>query len=348
MECGAIVSDERDSCVYLVEADPNAVSAGIRRLRRLVWISAGVLMGGMCVGAVVRSFEGHRLELSFLVPYPLATLLLAGAIVRFVIPHCLRQADVMIGADFILAPAMGAPRGAAVVRYQDIVHVRLDISKGHIEGATTRARGMWVVAASGLREPAVVVRAILDRAPDHVKWRRTWHPFARLSREEVRRMVEEAQVPDMSGLLPSTLRYARADEMFSRGRAQRGAWRCVRGEEVLRSVNAVSRQPSSPAGRYVSLMLVQMFLDGPTTRVLKRSEPLPALSVGWETAAPPPLEEVLAELNAKCGLAPRSATHPMEGTTSIVIQGTPCCVSCRFDDNSDVCCEIGQPVRGVP
>jgi hypothetical protein len=91
-------------------------------------------------------------------------------------------------------------------------------------------------------------------------------------------------------------------------------------------------------------MLFQRFEEGPATRVLKRSEPLPVLTFRTETAEPPTLEEVLNALKDKCGINAKWHRGPVDGTIPIGIQGVPCTVLCRFDDASDICCQI-RPER---
>jgi hypothetical protein len=87
-------------------------------------------------------------------------------------------------------------------------------------------------------------------------------------------------------------------------------------------------------------MLLQMFEDGPATRLVKRSEPLPTLTFKTATAEPPPLEDVLNHLKGMCGIHLQRRSGPADGTINIRIQRTPCRVLCRFNEEADTCCEI--------
>jgi hypothetical protein len=91
-------------------------------------------------------------------------------------------------------------------------------------------------------------------------------------------------------------------------------------------------------------MLLQMFEDGATTRVLKRSEPLRALTRESETATPPPFDDVSSRLKHMCVIDPERSAAPVDGTVDMHIEGSsgqfqPCRFHCWFDD-ADTCCEI--------
>jgi hypothetical protein len=66
------------------------------------------------------------------------------------------------------------------------------------------------------------------------------------------------------------------------------------------------------------------------------------ITVKTDRAEPPPLEQVVNDLKKKCGIDPGSRSGPVEGTITIHvgIQRVPCKILCRFDDNSDTCCQL--------
>ncbi len=67
---------------------------------------------------------------------------------------------------------------------------------------------------------------------------------------------------------------------------------------------------------------------------------MPTLTLESGTAEPPPLEDVLARLKTMCRLDPKSNVGPMEGAIDITINRTACKALCRFDSNTDTCCQI--------
>jgi hypothetical protein len=159
-------------------------------------------------------------------------------------------------------------------------------------------------------------------------------------------MIEETQVPDINALLPPSKHYALIDEIrparqLEKPQPGRTGWLGrLLGGGTYETADLVSLQIPTPASRYVMLMFLQMFEDSPATRTLRRSEPLPVVTFGMETAEPPALEEVLSHVRGKCMPPLKHNRGPAEGTINLTIQGTPCRVLCRFDDDSDTCCQI--------
>jgi hypothetical protein len=220
----------------------------------------------------------------------------------------------------------------AVARHRDIVSVTLDVVQGHITGALVHAKWLTMVPIRFVRDPAIAVREVFEHGPDRVTWRRSGRRFAKFSRDEVKALIEESHPPDISNALPRSAAYASADDLFPQ---RKGLF----AQTPTRSVNTVSLRSPTAVDRYVSLLLLQMFETGPTTRVLRRSEPLPAVTFETETAEPLSLEEVLDHLKDKCGFNPQTA-GPLEGTLPLSIQQIPCTLRCRFDDRTDACCVI--------
>lgn len=311
----------------------------------------GFLAVVACLGLAVMITLLEGREPRFLDLLVFLGLLLAVAVVvaYVVVPRAIKPRRVWVGGDFLQVEGMPPSGYASMARYDKIVGVRIDMSKDRIVGATIVARGGPVLIRR-IKEPAVVIRAIFDRASEKIKWRRTWRPLTRLKRDKVKEMLEQAGAPDLDSLLPSGKTYSYADEVSTREHPveprpePRGLWDRWFGGTTY-EVSIMSPQVPTPASLYVGFMLRRMFEDGSTTHVLKRSEPLRTLTLKSETATPPPLDDVLDRLKHMCGIDPARSAAPADGTinTNMVAssgQPQPCKFHCRFDDNSDACCEI--------
>jgi hypothetical protein len=339
--------EQRDNYVYLVEADPAAVARAARRVKLLTFIPIAMVLTLACWAWWVQPPDGNRLPLPVLITiWSVALAVLALSIHRISL-NSVRQGDISLGADFVAGPSLPSSGRISIARFKDIVRVVLDVSQGRITGVTVTARRFAAVSARRVTDPAIIVRAIFEQAADTVKWRRSsWPCTRRLSREEVNALIEKAHVPDIRRGLPPSAEYARADDLFARDRAQEptpgkaGLLRRLPGRGTCRSVNVVALRAPTPISRYVGLMLFQMFEDGPATRVLKRSEPLPVLTFRTERAEPPPLADVLKDLMRICGINAKHHSGMADGTIHIGIQRVPCKVFCHFDDSSNVCCEL--------
>jgi len=317
-----------------------------------IFILLAVLALATCLGlaALVAHLDGRGGGLSLLDTLILfgVIAIIAVAIAYVVLPTTIKGQSALIGGDFIRTDP--APQGyVPQAKFDDILRVILNVSRGRIIGTTVVARTMSV-RIRYVRTPALVVRAILDRAPENVEWRRSWLPFARLSRDRVRQMLEQAETPDVYALLPPGQSYSRADQMFSRDgpQAPLPGRRGRHGSEMGWPLDIKSPVLPTPAGRYVNIMLLRMFEDGETLRVLKRLESLLPITLGAETVTAPPLDDVLAHLRKKCHIAPGSSAGPTEGTLDLAIRETPCKLWCRFDDDTEVCCEIRLAAMDIP
>jgi hypothetical protein len=337
------MADTSERWLYCVESDPDVVAAAARPFQILVFglVAAFVVLACFAWWADMPRDSGP----SPLIPAGLAVGgLLLAALVSLAMGNCIMKNDVYIGADFVAASLSGpsrSPRGFVFTRYTDIVRVSLDVSKGRIAGVTIRGKGLNVVPARWVNDPAVVVRAIFEQAPPDVMWRRSRRPFAKLSREEVGAMIEKTRLPDINALLPPSAAYVRADDMFGpKGGQPTGLLARLFVKGPTRSVNVITLQTMTPVSCYVDLMLLQMFEAGPAVQVMKSSEPLPVMTFGEHTAEPQPFEDVVHYLAMKCGLDPRNASGWMKGTFDLTIQKVPCKVLCRFDNSLDLRCEI--------
>ena len=311
----------------------------------------GFLVVVACLGLAVMITLLEGREPRFLDLLVFLGLLLAVAVVvaYVVVPRAIKPRRVWVGGDFLQVEGMPPSGYASMARYDEIARVRIDRSKGRIMGATIVARSGPVLIRR-IKDPAVVIRAILDRAPQKVKWRRTWRPLTRLKRDKVKKMLDQAGAPDLDSLLPPDKTYSSAEEWLSRKQpvgpelGRTGWWNRWFGAKVYKQ-QFMSPELPTAASLYVGFMLRQMFEDGSTTHVLKRSESLRTLTLKSETATPPPLDDVLDRLKHMCGIDPARSAAPADGTinTNMVAssgQPQPCKFHCRFDDNSDACCEI--------
>jgi hypothetical protein len=330
------MAEERDNYVYIVEADPEAVKRAVRRLQILVLIFIPILLVGVCAAWVVRSLMGESLSLSSSVPALLILVAIPAVAAHLVVPRFIKKTDVMIGQDFILAPTITFPNSPVVVRHEEIRRVRLAVSKGRIVGATIGAKGLDVCTGR-IKDPALVVRAVFERTPDKVKWCRSWQPFRRLSRDEVAELIEKSGAGSLGELLPPSVTLAHAGDVFP---PKKGFFGRRTDGEVSATFKGLSAERPTPASRYVNLLLLQMLQDGSTTRVLRRSEPLPTLALELQTSEPLSFEDVLNRLKAMCRLEPHADPAVIDGTVDVIINRTPCKLLCRFDRGSDACCQI--------
>jgi hypothetical protein len=348
---------DRDNYVYIAEADPKAVATAVRRRYIAFFVYLVVTLGVMCLTAgivvVLARLDGHVPPLfDFLERMFIAFLVLGGVgaavFYLYILPQCRREPAVMIGGDFINAPLAASPNYNTIVKYKDMTRVKLNIAKGRIVGAIVAAKGR-AVCTGRIKDPGIVVRAIFERGPETVEWRQSWRPLRRLSREQVKELIEKASVPDVYSLLPPSQDYTQADDLSSwkeRVPGMRGWLGRLLGGGRCETTTLVSPEIATPVTRYVNLLLYQMFREGAKTRVLRRSEPLPALTVESETITAPPLEDVLDRLKFMTGLDPRTRRTPIESTIRLTFGGTepsagvPHNVVCQFDDKSDTCCQI--------
>ena len=331
-------SDQNDNWVYLVESDPKALARTNRPAQIIVLIVFSFLLTVACCVWWLDPPEGQRPWLPLLIALWCAGLLICVFLCFRV--QITKDGPVWFGQDFI-AGSVPTVRGVAIVRYKDIVRVTLNLSKGRIMGATIQAKGMTTIVAQWLTEPAVVVRAILDHAPEYVKWRRAGQPFTSLTRDEVEALIEKIRFPDLHAALPPGCTYARADDMFPEDRSDRNSLFARRSaEQRVRAVNAVSLRAPTPISRYVNLMLLQMADTGLTKRILTQSEPLPVPTLHGDTTTSQPFEDVIRHIKTMCGMNPEQASGLQEGTAEIAVQRTRYKVTCRIDDRADRRCEI--------
>jgi hypothetical protein len=296
-----------------------------------VLITVGLEVAIRLLAGPLSSFSAILMVLLVLIVLPMGVSGLIAA-------RCAHRAqiEIMVGGDFLFGPTATGP---GFMKYNSIRRVGLDISEGGIVGATIAA---WISAVhvKRVKDPAVLVRAIFEHGPDGIRWHYAWHPFRRLSREEVRTLIEQSHAQSLDELLRPSVTLACMEDMFP---SAKGIFGYLFGTSTSGTIRFATSGSFTPTDRYLNLMLVQMFKDGSTTRVLKRSEPLPVIVTSeGETIAPPPLEDVLDRLHAMCELDHRIGRSCVKGTIDMVFQPTRCHYKalCRFDDDSDACCEI--------
>ena len=335
--------------MYTAEADEQAVAADIRRVRILILIVVLAVIGALSLAVLTMLLEGRESFLSGPLRGLAVVSVIAVVVAYIVLPRAIRMRRVWVGADFIQIEGTPPSGYASMAKFDDVVAVRIDMSKGRIVGATIVARGGPVLIRR-VKDPAVIIRAVFDRVPQKVKWRRTWLPLTRLSRDDVRQMLDQAGAADIDSLLPPGQTYSCAEEWFSRKQpaearpGPKGFWDCLTGAKIYKRTFASTELPT-PASLYVNFMLLQMFEDGATTRLLKRSQPLPTLTRDSQTAPPPPLEDIVARLKQMCSIDPGRSASPVDGTLELQIGDDPdgahpCKLHCRFNDTADTPCEI--------
>ena len=332
--------------IYFAEADEEAVARALRWRRVALLVAAVVLAGAMLASTFIAPEEK---ALSFAEALAISACIGVVAVVvgYVVLPRKVRGRRIWVGGDFIAAENSPATY-TSLAKYDDIVRVFLRVSQGRIVGATVAAK-TGLLYIGWIENPASVIRVILDRAPERVKWYRSWLSFVRLRRDKVREMIERVDAPDILALLPPGKDHSCADEVFSRDRpkvplpGKRGLF----GPQMGWPVEIATPVLASPASRHVNFMLIQMFQNGTTTSVLKQSQPLPDLTLGSDTATAPPLDEVLAVLKRRCRLDPNHRRGPREGMFELTIEDTPCKLECRFDDDVESCCQMCMTVAGA-
>lgn len=253
--------------LYLLQADKEGVAAMRRRMQTLGWVLTIGALGFIGLEVAVRRLFGPGassaeivlLVLSMVVVFPVG-------IGYLILPRLVRPAQMqtMVGGDFLFGLTATGP---AFLEYRKVRRVSLDISEGVIVGATVAAR-FSAIHARRVKEPAVLVRAIFEHGPDSIRWHRAWHPFRKLDREEVRAFIEQSHAQSLEELVPPSATLGRFKEMFPPAQGWRerlfGTGRSV-------TIHGTFSEHPTPASRYVNLMLLQMFEDGPATRTLKRS-----------------------------------------------------------------------------
>jgi hypothetical protein len=335
---------------YIAEGDQQAVARDIRRIRILILITVLAMTAAMAFAVAVAYLDvSERLSVNRALAIIGVATTIAVVVAYVVLPRTVKAHAVWVGGDFIKTEGIPPQGYASMVKFDDIVRVRLAVSKTRIVGATIAARS-GLVLIRRVKQPAMVIRAIYEKAPKGVKWRRTWLPLTRLSRDDVRHMLDQAGAADIDSLLPPGRTYSGAGEWFSRKRpaearpGPKGWWDCLTGAKIYKRTFASTELPT-PASLYVNFMLLQMLEDGSTTRLLQRSQPLPTLTRDSQTAPPPPLEDVVDRLKRMCNIDPDRSASPVDGTLELQIgddpgQARPRKLHCRFNDAADTRCKI--------
>lgn len=307
------------------------------------------MIGALSLAVLTMLLEGRKSFLSGPLQGLAVVSVIAVVVAYVVLPRVIKKRCVWVGADFIEIERTPPSGYASMAKFDDIVAVRIDMSNGCIVGATIVARGGPVLIRR-VKNPAVIIRAVFDRVPQKVKWRRTWLPLTRLSRDDVRKMLDQAGAADIDSLLPPGQTYSCAEEWFSRKQpaearpGPKGWWDGLTGARIYKRTFAGTELPT-PASLYVNFMLLQMLEDGSTTRLLQPSQPLPTLTRHSQTAAPPSLDEIVSRLQHMCNIDPKRSTAPVDGTLDMVFEGSsgqpqPCKLRCRFNATADTRCEI--------
>ncbi len=331
------MASDKPHCVLVVDGDERALRATTRWLTIIV--SVGLAVCFLAFGSIYVLCRMYPDQMSGVklaaLPLVLGSIVVIWVVavggLRLCTRHLAKRVHVTIGDDFLIAP-LGGPTTtlACITRFGDIRCVDLDLSKGRISGAIVRAKAR--ASLRGIKDPATIIRTIFERTGPEVKWRQSvglWR--RRLTRDQVRGLVEDSGGKDIGARLPPDAAYATADECLDRSNPR----------EILH----LTCNPPTPAERYVNLLLMEMSPDGLGTRTLKRSEILPSIRFRDEKVEPPPVDDVVNRLKLMCALKPRRYRKPVDGTMGLTLNLNELGprqfkVTCHFDDQADACCTI--------
>ncbi len=198
---------------YLLETDPAVVAKANRRIQIPMFITFAAFVTLLCFIWRVDPPQGRPLPWPLLIAVWVAGILLS--LLAFRMRGLPKNNEVLIGADFLAAGMSDSRVSLAIGKYDDVVAVYLALAKGQIVGAGVRLKGFNVLSVQGVKDPALAVRAIFDRAPTRVKWRRLRLPYTRLTRDEVAALIARAALPPLARALPPGAAYGRKDEIFA-------------------------------------------------------------------------------------------------------------------------------------
>ncbi|MDI9434204.1 MAG: hypothetical protein QM570_21005 [Planctomycetota bacterium] len=235
------MGQEQEHWVYLAASDRHAAARANRRMQTMLF---AILASFVTVGCW--AWWGNQPD-STRPGLPLVATLWAGGILVSMLCFCVRGmftgSKATIGSDFLTASMSASGPGMTIVEYKDIRAVNIGLSKDRIVEIGIRMGGLTMLSIQHVQDPAIAVRAIFEWGPTHVKWRRLRWPWTRLTRDEVRALIDRADLPNMDALLPPGARWARVDDVFVRdakGRLSVG--------ESPRSVSMVSRRSATDSG----------------------------------------------------------------------------------------------------
>ncbi|MDI6448001.1 hypothetical protein [Anaerobaca lacustris] len=208
------MGQEQENWVYLMESDPNAVARANRRVQTILFT---IFASFVTIG--VWAWWGNQPD-GIRPGLPLVATLWAGGILVsllcFRVRGMVKGGEAAIGGDFLTASMPTLGRGMTIVEYKDIRTVNIGLSKDRIVEIGIRARRLTELYIQHVQDPAIAVRAIFEWGPAHVKWRRLRWPWTRLTRDEVRALIDQADLPNMDTLLPPGAIWARVDNVFVR------------------------------------------------------------------------------------------------------------------------------------
>ena len=208
------MGQEQEHWVYLAESDRDGVARANRRVRTMLFAILAVFVTLGCWAWWANQPEGTRPGLPLV-----ATIWVGGILVSLLGIRSRGPAKggaATIGADFLTARMPASGRGITIVEYKDIRAVNLGLSKDRIVEIGIRMGGPTTLCIQHVQDPAIAVRAIFEWGPAHVKWRRLRWPWTRLTRDAVRALIDQADLPDMDALLPPGATWARVDDVFVR------------------------------------------------------------------------------------------------------------------------------------
>jgi hypothetical protein len=193
------ITDDTLQDVRVIETDQAAVTAEVRRLELYTCVISAIFLAvtiyAFCIYAPLSRSHLFYKVVAVLIGISLIIL----GILHFVGPLFLRKMDVYIGSDFIAGPEYGSLflmrllGRKFVLRYNDIVGVNLDISKGRITGATVGGKDLVTILVRRVREPHIVIRAIREHTGQEVRWHRSPPRLTKLNGDEVDSLIKEGE-----------------------------------------------------------------------------------------------------------------------------------------------------------
>lgn len=204
MEQDETMSEANEKWTFVMESDPAALAQANRRIQTIFFVVFAFFVTAGCWLWWIDPPGGARPSLLLLLALWIAGILLS--LFCFRLRGLVKERQAWIGADFLAASSPAVPRGMTIIRYEDILTVNVGLTRGGIVEVGIRAKKLTGLCIRQVYYPAAVVRAIFEWGPTCVKWRRLRWPYTRLTRDEVRILIEDAHLPPIDAMLHSAER----------------------------------------------------------------------------------------------------------------------------------------------
>lgn len=197
----SIITDDAIREVRVIETDPAAVTAAVRRLELYTGVISSIFLAVAICAFCIYAPLSHNPLFYKVVTALIGISLVFLSILHFLGPLCFGKMDVMIGNDFIAGPETGSLYSffmrmaghKTILNFEDIVGVNLDISRDQITGATVIGKSLVIILVKRVTEHQTVIRAIREHTGPEVQWRRSPPRFTKLSVDEVDFLISKGQ-----------------------------------------------------------------------------------------------------------------------------------------------------------